>query len=83
MGLFAAFPLHSKLILNLVIALLTSAAALRAIAWNVQPPIDRANYNRNVASFSPDECWKFFRFRKEDLDNLFRLLQLPVHLRKC
>lgn len=32
------------------------------------------------APVGPDECWKFFRFRKEDLENLFRLLELPLHL---
>ena len=32
------------------------------------------------APVGPDECWKFFRFRKEDLENLFRLLELHLHL---
>jgi hypothetical protein len=53
---------------------------MRTVVWNPPPPIDRTNYDRDVASFDERKCWKFFRFRKSDLDNLIRLLKLPQYL---
>ena len=81
LGIVALSPLLIQpIILALAIAILTKAAAMRVIIWNPLPAVDRANYDRDVDSFSPDKCWHFFRFRKPDLDNLIRRLQLPQRL---
>jgi hypothetical protein len=74
------FPLAAPVILTMVVALLARVAAMRTVVWNPKPPINTANFDRDVASFDESKRWNFFRFRKADLDNLIRLLQLPHYL---
>jgi hypothetical protein len=40
-------------------------------------PVDDTNKNRMLQSFSEEECWDFFRFRKDQLSELIVLLSLP------
>ena len=37
--------------------------------------------NRGIDTFSEEECWRNFRFRKPDLIILFQLLQVPFEMR--
>jgi len=37
----------------------------------------QGNFNRGINSFTDNECWKLFRFRKADLFLLFHLLGVP------
>ena len=78
--LLGIFQLAAPAILTMAVASLTAAVGMRTVVWNPPPPIDRTNYGRDVASFDESKCWKFFRFRKSDLDKLIRLLKLPQYL---
>lgn len=60
--------------------LMLRALAMRALVWAPNPPINRANCNRGVASFSDGECWRFFRYRRADLPMLIRELNIPAVL---
>jgi len=68
-------------ILGLLAALVSArAAAMRVTAWAAPPPIDRTNCNRDLDSFTPTECWQYFRFRKHDILYLVNQLQIPATL---
>ena len=56
------------------------ALSIRNIIWNPTDPIDRVNCNRGIESFTHNECWHFFRFRKDDLARLLIALNLPNFL---
>ena len=57
--------------------LVEKAIAIRTIVWHPTDPIDRTNSNRGVDTFTSNECWHFFRFRKQDLPRLLIALYLP------
>ena len=40
--------------------------------------VDPRNKNRDINSFSEDECWAFFRFRKEQMHELYHKLGVPA-----
>jgi hypothetical protein len=46
---------------------------------NHSDPIEPTNKARLVDSFSVEECWDFFRFRKYQIKKLLTLLGLPAH----
>jgi hypothetical protein len=46
---------------------------------NHSDPIEPTNKARLVDSFSVEECWDFFRFRKHQLKQIVTLLGLPAH----
>ena len=46
--------------------------------WLPHEPQNAQHRERGIASFSDEECWNYFRFRKSDLPELFRLLQVPA-----
>ena len=61
-----------------LLALLAARAALRVCAWAAPPPIDKTNDDRGIAFFSEFDCWRLFRFRKEDLPALVAQLLFPA-----
>ena len=42
-----------------------NAVSIRSMAWEPTDSINKDNCNRGVESFTPNECWHLFRFRKE------------------
>jgi len=64
----------------LITALMARVAQMRTTYGAPIPNIDTTNYDRDVNSFEKDKCWKFFRFRKEDLPRLIVLLEIPPFL---
>jgi hypothetical protein len=59
-------------------ALVAVGLALRTVALPVYLPINKANCARGVMSFSPNDCWRLFRFRQADIVEMFTLLNLPA-----
>ena len=41
----------------------------------------QTNNNRGINSFTEEDCWRLFRFRKADLPRLFAELGIPPFLR--
>lgn len=76
----AAGPAHAG-VLALVLLLVGAAAAIRHFVWQPLPAINPANRDRGIASFTEDECWHSFRFRKSDLADLVDKLGLPAQFR--
>lgn len=68
-------------VLGLIAVLSATAHAMRHLVWAPHAPVNPANRNRGIASFSPEECWNFFRFRKADLPAIIDKLGLPKELR--
>ncbi len=56
------------------------AASIRNHIWNLIDPVNPANKNRNIASFTENECYQKMRFRKEQVSQLYRLLNFPAFL---
>jgi hypothetical protein len=52
-----------------IVDMIHQAELARQFVWD---PNNRANCNRGIDSFSEEECWRMFRFRKEDLPILFQ-----------
>jgi len=73
-------PNVQVVVLPLLALLAARATALRVCAWAAPPPIDKTNDGRGIASFSEFDCWRLFRFRKEDLPALVAQLLFPAVL---
>jgi hypothetical protein len=63
--------------LVVVQAMIAQARAAQRVVWAAHSPIDRANCDRRVNSFTEEECWRMFRFRKADLPRLINRLGIP------
>jgi len=65
--------------INLIIAL-TMANTISKRRYIVEPvdPVNQANRNRGIESFTEEECWKHLRFKKADLPKLMELLRFPA-----
>jgi hypothetical protein len=50
---------------------------IRLIEKIAVEPIDPTNRNRDIESFTPEECWTNLRFRKADIFYLFQKLGIP------
>ena len=50
----------------------------RTMVWTMDAIIDPINKTRNIDSFTDEECYNNFRFRKEKLKKLFRLFKSPI-----
>ena len=74
-GLPAAVQLA---ILPAIVALIAAVKGARRRAWNAVDPVNPANRNRGIGSFTEAECWRDLRFRKADLPELMGLLQFPA-----
>lgn len=49
------------------------------VAYRALDHVDPTNKNRLLSSFTEEECWDFFRFRKYQLAELVGLLRLPLY----
>ena len=58
-------------------ALFNSVTSARQTIYHRLDIINPINRDRDIASFSEEECWDFFRFRRDQLSHLALLLQLP------
>ena len=67
-------------VFQIVQLLIRQAEALRNIPIPVFENINRENCNRLIDSFSDNECWHNFRFRKESLRELVGHIDLPVRI---
>ena len=61
-----AAPALRPVLLALVGAILAAVQSLRTVVLRLCPPVDPANKNMLVASFTEEECWRDLRFRKQD-----------------
>jgi nuclease HARBI1 len=69
---------HTKDTIFYIFVLLVAPLTLLArAAWEPVQPIDAANKNRGIDSFSNEECWTYLRFRKSDIWRLFELCGFP------
>ena len=50
------------------------------IQYKKLDPIDVRNKNRRIDTFSDEECWDYFRFRKYQLKDMTNLLNIPVFM---
>ena len=81
MNILGNLPAATRAITIVAItALMARVAQMRTTYGAPIPNIDTTNYDRDVNSFEKDKCWKFFRFRKEDLPRLIVLLEIPPFL---
>lgn len=49
--------------------------------WDQIAPQNVINRNRNLGSFTKEECWNQFRFKKNQLVRLFPLFHVPAVIR--
>jgi len=68
-------------VIALVTTIIGEANAMRSTIWNNHININRDNSNRGVQSFSDEDCWRLFRFRKIDLPLLIANLSIPLVLK--
>ena len=82
MNILGNLPAAATRAITIVVirALMARVAQMRTTYGAPIPNIDTTNYDRDVNSFEKDKCWKFFRFRKEDLPRLIVLLEIPPFL---
>jgi len=59
-------------------ALVAAALAVRTVVLPAYAAINTANRNRGILSFDPNDCWRLFRFRQDDLVTMFGLLNVPA-----
>jgi hypothetical protein len=71
------FGLLKNALLVAAIQMFTTARGLLLKVHRPVDPIDATNKNRLIESFSEEECWDYFRFRKNQLTELVRLLDIP------
>ena len=69
-------------LLQLVTFLIQRAAAFRSTIWSPIDPVNPANKDRLLASWTDQQSWKNFRLRKPDVLKLYRLLAVPQTI-KC
>ena len=48
--------------------------------YNFTIYVDEASNNRNMDSFSEEECWRDLRFRKEDINALMVACLIPPNI---
>lgn len=77
-ALIFAAPALRPVLLALVGAILAAVQTLRTVVLHLCPPVDPANKNRLVASFTEEECWRDLRFRRPDLLRLNQLIGFPA-----
>ena len=75
-----ARPQLRQQLLILVAALLAFLAAYRTVFWPATLPVNQANKNRLIGSFTDDECYRNLRWRKEDLRELCTFLRFPLQV---
>lgn len=63
--------------LIIVLTVLHATLLFMTVERRAIMPIDRANKNRLIDSFSDEECWQNLRFRKEDVRRLYAITQFP------
>ena len=76
----AAGPAHAA-VLALALLLIAAAHAIRQVIGMPPAPLNAANCDRGIASFSEDECWHSFRCYKRDLPDLVHKIGLPAQFR--
>ena len=57
-------------IVGLAVSMIAAVSNASNYVSNGIDPVNPANRNRNVASFTAKECWDYLRFRKGDLNGL-------------
>lgn len=67
-----------KILVIIFIYFILEAIKIRTIMWNQLDPIVSHNKNRNIESWTEEECYNMFRFRKSDLHVLYNALNLPA-----
>ena len=48
--------------------------------WTMDARVDPTNKNRNIDTFTDEECYRDFRLTKEKLKKFLRLLRLPIKM---
>jgi hypothetical protein len=66
-----------NLLLVTIVCLLACLQSMREALWNNLDPVNPANRNREINSWSETECYQEFRFRRADLRRLKDLLGFP------
>lgn len=66
-----------NLVVLTVAMMIVTTISIREYIMEAVDPVNPANKNRGIDSFSDDECWKHFRFKKADVRRLFELMDFP------
>ena len=61
-------------------AAMGTVISARRMIWNLIDPVDPTNRDRRIDSFTDTDCWRHLRFRKRDLPELLRLVDLPAYI---
>ena len=79
----ATIPILALRVPFLVVAanLLRGIIGMFTLVYQVLDPIDPANRDRLIASYTDEECYYLFRLRKTQLTDLFARLNLPQIIR--
>jgi hypothetical protein len=64
----------------IVTLLCASVTQMAQYVYQNLDTVDPRNKNRDINSFSEDECWAFFRFRKEQMHELCHKLGVPAFI---
>jgi hypothetical protein len=64
-------------VLLIALPLLQGINQMFTTIYQALDPINPANKNRVIASYTEEECWYLFRLKKDQLRDLFRRLNLP------
>jgi hypothetical protein len=80
-ALIVAVPQHLvQVVIFLTVASLEHAAAIQLMVWNAIDPINPTNKNRLIDSFTDEQCWQHFRFRKDAMYALHARMGMPPFL---
>ena len=66
-----------RVLFLLAILIMNQIHTARHLIWNVLDPINQANNNRLIQSFSETDCWRHLRYRKIDLPRILTAFNLP------
>ena len=64
-------------VLLIALPLLQGINQMFTAIYQALDPINPANKNRLIASYTEEECWYLFRLKKDQLRDFFRRLNLP------
>ena len=79
----AAIPFYQlrAALLFIALSLLDGILSMFTTVYQVFDPVNPANKDRLIASYTDEQCWHLFRLRKCQLTDLFARLNLPPVLR--
>lgn len=74
---FPAWRIH---LVGLATALILIAQYIRTVLWPPLLPVNPANKNRLINSFTDEECYRDLRWYKDDFHDLCQKLQIPFQV---